>query len=90
MVLKVFGFKKEGCVRADAVWPFWTGFTRWTRWTRWTRLLNRDPLGGGGEEFFLRIDGDDVGAEGADAAVGAEGDLGHQAGIVFVETLREL
>ena len=47
-------------------------------------LFDCDPLCAGGEEFFHGVDGYDVRAQSADAAVGAEGDSGHEAGVVFV------
>ena len=53
----------------------------------WAKIsIDRNPLRTRGEEFFLGIEGDDVGAQGADATVGAKGDFGDQAGVVFVES----
>jgi hypothetical protein len=46
-----------------------------------------DPFQAGGEEFLFGIERDDVGAQHADATVWTKGDLGHQAGVVFVESL---
>src|ERR1051325_10425936 len=48
-------------------------------------LLHSDPLQSRREEFLFRIDRHHVGAEGADAPVGAKGDLRHQAGVVLVQ-----
>src|SRR5215204_3194594 len=50
--------------------------------------LNCDPLRARGEEFFLRVDGDHVRAQRADATIWAEGDLWHQAGVVFVKPFK--
>src|SRR6185503_814103 len=47
-----------------------------------------NPLCRCGKEFLLGIDRHDVRAECADAAVGAESDLRHQACVVFVEAFK--
>src|SRR6185503_18104459 len=48
--------------------------------------IDRNPLKARGEEFLFGVNCDDVGAEGADATVGAKGDFGHEASVVLVES----